>query len=216
MIKMKSICLLLAISLVFTSCGDSTLPNAGPVPADELASTQDFVASPDQDTASHIPLYIHKIPAASELNDTITSVGSVGPLPPPPMARIEAQALCRSYWVVEGYADSRASRPQKIAATGQWIQCFPDGTFKGGHWDKQTHSGKWHLTFQEKHPLLQLDSNVDRMDASWTMQLSRDQAKMALTRRNGFGPHFNSISSLWVELYDRPTREQFKNAHQGL
>ena len=39
---------------------------------------------------------------------------------------------------------------------------------------------------------------------------------MAVVRRNTFGPPFNSLSSKWIELYDRPTREQFKHMHQGL
>jgi hypothetical protein len=98
-----------------------------------------------------------------------------------------------------------------------WIQCFPNGTFRGGHWDKQTHAGAWYLTYNEKHPLLQLDSNVDRMDAIWEIQgLAGDQASIVVVRRNTFGPSHNSISSKWIELYDRPTREQFKNLHQGL
>lgn len=213
---MKNLLFCLICILASASCGDPDRSSGGLVPADALASTQDFVASPDQDTAQHIPLYLHKIPAEAELNDTITSVGGVGQLLPPPMGTLEAQILCQSYWVVEGYADSRASRPQKIAATGQWLRCFPNGTFQGGHWEKQTHSGRWYLTFQEKYPVLQLDSNVDRMDANWTFQYARDKSAIALTRRNDFGPRFNSLSTKWVELYDRPTREQFKNVHRGL
>jgi len=213
---MKNLFILLALYLCATSCTDPK-PSDGTVQADELASTKDFVASKDQDTARHIPLYIHKIPAEGELDNQTTSVGGFGQTIEPPMDRLEAQALCKSYWVVEGYADSRASRPQKVAATGQWIQCFPNGTFRGGHWDKQTHAGAWYLTYNEKHPLLQLDSNVDRMDAIWEIQgMSGDQASIVVVRRNTFGPHHNSISSKWIELYDRPTREQFKHVHQGL
>lgn len=213
---MKDLFILLALCLSVTSCGDST-PSDGTVQADELASTKDFVASKDQDTARHIPLYIHKIPAEGELDNQTTSVGGFGQTIEPPMERLEAQALCKSYWVVEGYADSRASRAQKVAATGMWLQCFPNGTFRGGHWDKQTHAGAWYLTYNEKYPLLQLDSNVDRMDAIWEIQgLAGDQASIVVVRRNTFGPSHNSVSSKWIELYDRPTREQFKNLHQGL
>ena len=213
---MKNLFFFLALSLALASCTDPK-PSDGTVPADELASTKDFVASKDQDTARHIPLYIHKIPADSELDTQTTAVGGFGQVIAPPMERLEAQALCKSYWVVEGYADSRASRAQKVAATGQWIQCFPNGTFRGGHWGKQTHAGAWYLTFNEKYPLLQLDSNVDRMDAIWEIQgFAGDQSAMAVVRRNTFGPHHNSVSSKWIELYDRPTREQFKNVHQGL
>jgi hypothetical protein len=205
---MKHLLALLALFLCVASC----IP-----PTDELASTKDFVASPDQDTARHIPLYIHQIPVESRIDSSLTSVGGFGQVIEPPISRPEAQALCNSYWVVQGYMDSHASRAQRKAATGQWIQCLPNGTFRGGHWDKQTHAGAWHLTFKEKFPLLQLDSNVDRMDATWEIQgFSGDQARMSVVRRNTFGPHHNSISSLWVELYDRPTREQFKDVHQGL
>lgn len=207
---------LLALGLTVFACKDSG-PTDGTVPADKLESTKDYVASADQDTARHVPLYIHKIPADSELDSQVTAVGEFGQVLQPPMERLEAQALCKSYWVVEGYADSRASRPQKVAATGQWIQCFPNGTFRGGHWDKQTHAGAWYLTYNEKYPLLTLDSNVDRMDATWEIQgFAGDQSAMALVRRNTFGPRHNAISAKWIELFDRPTREQFRHVHQGL
>jgi len=175
---MKNLFFFLALCLGVASCTDPKSTD-GTVPADELASTKDFVASADQDTARHVPLYIHKIPAESELNSQVTAVGAFGQVLQPPMERLEAQALCKSYWVVEGYAE--------------------------------------YLTFNEKYPLLTLDSNVDRRDAIWEIQgFAGDQSAMAVVRRNTFGPPFNSLSSKWIELYDRPTREQFKHMHQGL
>lgn len=213
---MKYLFLLAFLVTAIVSCTKAD-PKARITPANELASTKDFIASPDQDTARHIPLYIHKIPAEAEINDTLTAVGGYSQALPPPMGHAIAQALCGSYWVVEGYNDSRASRPQKIAGTGQWIKCHPDGTFAGGHWGKQTYAGVWYLTFNEKHPLLQLDANVDRMDAFWDIQgFRKDEGVMVLTRRNTFGLRHNSISAKWIALYDLPTREQFELVHQGL
>lgn len=215
--KMKHLFILLFAAFALASCTKTA--NDGTVPAEELESTASFVASPDQDTAKYVPLYIHKIPAASELNSATTAVGGFGQILAPPMDRLEAQMLCKSYWVVEGYADNDGSRPQKIAGTGQWIRCFPNGTFYGGHWGRQTHAGAWYLDYTQKYPRLTLDSNVDRMDAIWEMQaIAGDQTEMAWVRLSdtNFGFRHRPISAKWIELYDMPTKEQFAGIHSGL
>lgn len=215
---MKKLFYLPLLALFLTACGNDTASD-GTVPADQLASTADFVASADQDTAAYVPLYIHKIPAESEIDNSITSLGSFANLIVPPMEQLHAQMLTKSYWVVEGYADRDGSRAQKIAATGQWLQCFPNGSFRGGHWGKQTHAGAWYLNYQGRFPRLTLDSNVDRLDSVWEIQgVSGDQASMAWIRVNseGFGLQRRSLSVKLVELYDRPTKEQFAGVHGGL
>jgi len=214
---MKFLIHLLPLVLLLVACGNE--PSDGTVSADRLESTDDFVASSDQDTAKYRPLYLHKIPAESELTNATTSVGAFGQVLAPPMERLEAQMLTKSYWVIEGYADSDASREQKIAATGQWLQCFPNGTFYAGHWDRHTHSGAWYMDYQGRAPRLTLDSNVDRMDAVWEIQgMTGDQASMAWVRipDTGFGLYRGSLSVKVIELYDRPTRKQFANTHTGL
>lgn len=215
---MKHLLILLLVAFAATSCNNNAASD-GTTPVEELESTATFAASPDQDTAKYVPLYIHKIPAEDELNSATTAVGGFGQILAPPMDKIEAQMLCKSYWVIEGYADNDGSRPQKIAATGQWIQCFPNGTFYGGHWDRQTHAGAWYLDYTQEHPRLTLDSNVDRMDAIWEMQrISGDQTEMAWVRLSdtNFGVRHRPISAKWIELYDRPTKEQFAGIHGGL
>lgn len=184
-----------------------------------IESTASFVASPDQDTASYVPLYIHQIPPLEEINNDSTAFGQFEQRLPPPMDRTEAQVLTNSYWVMEGYADHEGSRQQRIAATGQWLRCLPDGSFQGGHWDRQTHSGLWYLHYNYKYPRLLLDSNVDRLDATWEIQgLSGDRSEMAWVRLSGevFGLPHRSISVRLIELYDRPTKEQFAGVHRGL
>lgn len=209
-INMKYLLFPLAVFALLTHC-------APPAP---LESTATFAASPDQDTASYVPLYIHQIPPIEEINNgDSTELGAYGQLFAPPMDKIEAQILTNSFWVVEGYADNEASRAQKIAGTGQWLKFLPSGYFHGGHWDRQTHSGVWYIHYNYKHPRLVLDSNVDRLDATWEMQaISGDQAEMAWVRLSGdvFGFPHSPFSIKLIELYDRPTKEQFAGVHQGL
>lgn len=216
---MKQFLLLLLATFTLFACGNNG-PKDGTTSADELESTASYVSSPDQDTATYIPLYIHKIPAPEELNASTTSVGAFGQVLAPPMDRVEAQMLTKSYWVIEGYADTKASRAQKIAGTGQWIRCFDNGTFYGGHWDRQTHAGSWYLDYStSKYPRLTLDSNVDRMDAVWEMQaIAGDQTEMAWSRISDskFGPYHRAFSVKLIELYDMPTKAQFAGVHGGL
>jgi hypothetical protein len=189
---------------------------AEPAPPESTAS---FAASPDQDTASYVPLYIHQIPPAEEIDNDSTELGKAGQRFPAPMEKLRAQLLTKSYWVFESYADHSGSKEQIIAGTGQWIQCFENGTFRGGHWERQTHSGVWYLHYNYKHPRLVLDSNVDRMDATWEMQgVSGDQSQMAWVRLSGdvFGVPHRSFHVRLVELFDRPTKEQFEGIHRGL
>jgi hypothetical protein len=189
---------------------------AQPAPPESTAS---FVASPDQDTARYVPLYIHQIPPAEEINNDSTEFGAFGQRLSPPMEKLRAKLLTKSYWVIEGYLDNESSGQQRIAATGQWIQCFDNGTFFGGHWGRQTHAGVWYLHYNHKFPRLILDSNVDRMDGTWDMQgLSPDHSEMSWVRLSGdvFGLPHRSISVRLVELYDRPTKKQFAGVHKGL
>lgn len=205
-------CFYLLLCLAVFACNESG-PSDGTVPADQLESTAAFAASPDQDTAAYYPLYIHKIPAESEINSPVTSQGGFGQVIAPSMQRIEEQMLVKSYWVVEGYADGKASRQQRMAGVGQWIRCFANGTFHGGHWDRQTHAGAWYMDYQGKNPKLMLDSNVDRMDSVWEIQgISGDQASMAMVRAGDtpFGFRWSPVSAKWIELYDMPTKAQFK------
>jgi len=106
---MKNFFYLLLCLAVF-ACTKTTSSD-GTVPANQLESTASFVASPDQDTARYSPLYIHKIPAESELNSPITALGEFGQVIAPSMQRVEEQMLVKSYWVVEGYADGNFRRP---------------------------------------------------------------------------------------------------------
>lgn len=202
----------LLIGLMVFACTDNASSD-GTVPADKLDSTASYVSSPDQDTARYYPLYIHKIPAESELNSPITSLGEFGQVIAPSLQRIEEQMLVKSYWVVEGYADGKASRFQRMAGVGQWIRCFANGTFHGGHWDRQTYAGAWYMDYQGKYPRLTLDANVDRMDSVWEIQgVSGDQASMAMIRPGdtNFGFKWSPVSAKWIELYDMPTKAQFK------
>jgi hypothetical protein len=215
---MKHLLLFSLFVLLLNGCNNNTSSD-GTTPADKLESTATFVASPDQDTAQYVPLYIHRIPAEEELNSATTAVGGFGQILAPPMERTEAQMLTKSYWVIEGYADNSGSRAQKIAGTGQWIRCFPNGTFYGGHWDRQTHAGAWYLDVSQKFPRLTLDSNVDRLDAVWEMQaIAGDQSQTAWVRlaNANFGSYHSPISAKWIELYDMPTKEQFAGIHSGL
>jgi len=205
-------CLYTLLCVLSFACNDGK-PSDGTVPVDQLESTASYVASPDQDTARYSPLYIHPIPAESELNSPVTALGGFGQVIAPTMQRLEEQMLVKSYWVVEGYADGKASRFQRMAGVGQWIRCFANGTFHAGHWNRQTHAGAWYMDYQGKHPQLMLDSNVDRMDSVWEIQgVSGDQASMAMVRTGDtpFGFKWSPVSAKWIELYDMPTREQFK------
>lgn len=206
---MKYLFCSLLVLVLLTHC-------AQPAPVESTAS---FAASPDQDTAHYVPLYIHQIPPAEEINNDTTAFGAFGPLFPAPMEKSEAQILTNSYWVIEGYADNQASRAQKIAGTGQWLKFSPSGTFSGGHWEKQTHAGVWYLHYNHKFPRLVIDSNVDRLDATWELQaISADRAEMAWVRLSGeaFGFAHPPFSVKLIELYDRPTKEQFAGVHGGL
>jgi hypothetical protein len=202
---------------LFFACGKDAKPVS--TSSARLATTYDFVASPDQDTASYMPLYLHPIPAAENLNSPTTTVGGYGQVLAPPMERFEAQVLTKSIWCFEFYSDSQASIPQKLAGSGQWFQFSPDGTFKAGHWGTQTYSGAWYLDFQGQFPILQLDANVDQMDSKWEIQgIAGDQAAMAWVRpsNSGFGPNRRPISCKLIELTSLPTKQQFAHLLQGL
>ncbi|MEO0731511.1 MAG: hypothetical protein AAFZ52_01650 [Bacteroidota bacterium] len=187
--------------------------------ADELVSTAAYVASPDQATSDYTPLYIHQIPQDKDLDAKVTPVGQYGQLMQPPMDKFESQVLTSGIWTFEFYLDDDASVPQKIAATGQWLQFFPDGTFKGGHWERQTHSGAWYPNYLEKDPVIQLDSNVDRLDAKWQIQsIGGDQEQMGWVRMpiKDWGPYHRSIPAKLIKLTSRPTRQQFARQLGGL
>lgn len=178
-----------------------------------VSSTAEFASSHDSDTAKYKPLFIHGIPTDDEMNSDRTGMGGHGRILPPDMSRTEAQVLTKSIWVFEFYIDSQASLPQTAQGTGQWMQFNPDGTFIAGHWQQQTHSGAWYLDYQEKFPKLTLDSNVDRMDAVWEIQaINAEQDNMGWRRvPDAFGPYRKSIMGKVIELYDRPTRQQFEH-----
>ncbi|MBC6995716.1 hypothetical protein QWY85_18130 [Neolewinella lacunae] len=209
---MKYPFLLFCFLILFTACtgdGKNASTNAG-----NLESTAAYVASRDQDTAQYKPLYLHQIPAAEDLNAVRTSLGGHGRAFLPDMTRTEAQVLTRNVWCFEFYNDNQASVPQKVAGTGQWFQFANDGTFKGGHWNRQTYAGVWYLDYQEKFPKLTLDANVDAMDAIWQVQaISGDQESMAWVRpsNSGFGPQRRPISAKLIMLTTLPTKEQFAN-----
>ena len=83
---MKHLLFFPLLVLLLNGCNNNTSSD-GTVPADQLESTADYVASPDQDTARYVPLYIHRIPAAEELNSATTAVGGFGQILAPPMER---------------------------------------------------------------------------------------------------------------------------------
>lgn len=205
---MKNITLFLLCALFLAGCqSDGTTVNSG-----DLESTYTYVASPDQDTAKYKPLYLHDIPA--DVDAQVTAVGAFGQQAPPPLNRYEAQVLTKGIWVTEFYVDKYASRAQKMAGTGQWLQFFGDGTFKGGHWGMQTHAGVWYLNFTTEKPTIIVDSNVDNMDAWWEIHgITGNQDAMSWRRvpeaAPEFGPYRKSIMVKMMELSDLPTKEQF-------
>lgn len=208
---MKYFSLAVLSLLILASCQDASSSNAT---SGNLKSTYPLVASPDQDTATYVPLYLHDIP--SDVNAQVTEVGSHGPKSPPPLNRYEGQVLTKSIWVTEFYVDKYASRAQKMAGTGQWLQFYGDGTFKGGHWQEQTHAGVWSINFTTEKPTLVLDSNVDNLDAWWEIHgITGAQDAMSwrrvpeATSEYNFGPYRKSIMVKMMELVDLPTKEQF-------
>jgi len=205
---MKYLTLVIFCALFLASCQD----NGSGAASGELESTYQDVASPDQDTAKYVPLYLHDIP--SDVNAQVTEVGAYGQQMPPPLNRYEGQVLTKGIWVTEFYVDKFASRAQKMAGTGQWLQFFGDGTFKGGHWQKQTHSGVWYLNYGTEKPTLIIDSNVDNLDAWWEIHgITSSQDAMSWRRvpeaAPEFGPYRKSIMTKMMELNDLPTKEQF-------
>lgn len=202
------LCLLLA-------CNNQ--PTDGLTPPSQLRSTIDFAGSPDQDQTDYVPLYIHKIPAKDEINNNVTAVGGFGQILAPPANDSRVRLLTESYWMIDKYADNEATRPQRIAATGQWIRCFDNGTFYGGHWDRQTHAGAWYLdTSTGPHPRLTLDSNVDRLDAIWELQaIANDGQEFAAVRLNEptFGYPHRPFSAHWIKILEMPTKTQFADYH---
>ena len=206
---MKHLTLIFLCVLFLAGCQENNGTNS-----DSLKSTYPLVASPDQDTAKYVPLYLHDIP--SDVNAQVTEVGSHGPKSPPPLNRYEGQVLTKGIWVTEFYVDKYASRAQKMAGTGQWLKFLGDGTFQGGHWQEQTHAGVWSINFTTEKPTLVLDSNVDNLDAWWEIHgITGAQDAMSwrrvpeATSLYNFGPYRKSIMVKMMELVDRPTKEQF-------
>lgn len=186
---------------------------------DEAESTASYVASPDQDTASYVPLYLHDIPAPDVINAATTPYGGYGQILLPPLDKPTTQLLLTGYWVIEFYIDNRASRQQRLAGTGQWLLFQPDGTFTGGHWDRQTHAGAWYLNYNTQYPTLTLDSNVDQLDAVWEMQrIAADKENMGWRRFYDvdFGPRRGSIILKLNRLDNMPTKEQYAHQLKGL
>lgn len=178
----------------------------------DYESTAAFAASHDQDTARYRPLYIFKVPPAEQLGESATDLGRYGTVIRPETNRAEVQVLLKNTWVMEFYVDTDASLPQRMAGTGQWLQFNADGTFRGGHWDRETHRGAYYLDYQGRYPKLTLDSNVDAMDAIWEIQaINGEQDAMSWRRTNEtkFGPYRRSVLVKLIELYDLPTKEQF-------
>lgn len=192
---------LLLLALSFTACGDN---GKNPTPLSKLEMTF-------EDTASYQPLFYHPILPATELSAQNTAIGGYGQQLQPPMQRSIAQLLTRSYWVMEFYHDRAASIPQRKLGKGQWFQFNPDGTFRGGHWENQTHSGLWYLLFDGEKTFLTIDSNVDRLDARWDIQaVNGDEDAMGWVRTEAFGPRTPyGVSVKMIELFDPPTKAQF-------
>lgn len=208
---MKYLLTCLTALALLTACQTDSTTNTT---TDDLRSTYSFAASTDQDTASYQPLYLHDIPA--NVNAQVTEVGAFGQKTPPPLNRYEGQVLTKGIWVTEFYVDKYASRAQKIAGTGQWLQFFGDGTFKGGHWQEQTHAGVWSINFSTEKPTIVLDSNVDNLDAWWEIHgITGSQDAISLRRvpeatsLYNFGPYRKSIMMKVIELTELPTKAQF-------
>lgn len=163
------------------------------------------------DTAAYRPLYVHPLLADAELNSPNTALGGFGKILPQPMERMETQLLTQSYWVMEFYHDSYGSGQQRLNGQGQWLKFKSDGTFIGGHWDRQTHAGAWYILFDGPEVYLTLDSNVDRQDAKWHIQaINGERNAMGWVRTPDFGPRTpRAIQAKMIELYDMPTKAQF-------
>jgi len=163
------------------------------------------------DTAEYQPLYVHPVLVEQELNSQYTSQGAYGQIMAPPMERLEAQILTRTYWVFEFYHDPNGSIAQRKVGQGLWYRFQPDGSFIGGHWDRQTHSGLWYLTYDGDKVFITIDSNVDRHDGKWDIQaIGREQDTMAWVRTYDFGTRTRSpIQGKLIELFNVPTKEQF-------
>ncbi|MFT5998217.1 MAG: hypothetical protein ACI81P_000669 [Neolewinella sp.] len=56
-----------------------------------------------------------------EIKSDSTGLSVFGQRLAPPMEKLRAQLLTKSYGVIESYADQSGSRGQKIAGTGQWL-----------------------------------------------------------------------------------------------
>ena len=201
------------IALILCSCGPDQAPRQR-----DVVSTASFAASLDQDTANYVPLYLHPIPFEEELNAPQSSFGGYGQVLAPPMDKFQAQVLNSGTWVYEFYVDSQASLGQRQAGTGQWLEFRPDGTFVGGHWDRQTHSGAYYLNLQGEYPRLTLDSNVDRLDADWDIQgttAEQDQMSWRRVTDSKFGPYRKSVLCKMMKMDGRPTKKQFANLYRG-
>jgi hypothetical protein len=73
--------------------------------------------------------------------------------------------------------------------------------------------------YNNKFPRLVLDSNLDRLDATWEMKrISGNQSEMAWVRLSGeaFGFPHRPFHVKLIELFDRPTKKQFAGVHQEL
>ncbi|MEM9836006.1 MAG: hypothetical protein AAF828_05860 [Bacteroidota bacterium] len=201
---MNRFSLLLSVGLLcfYWGCGNGSKKNPPKLSTGEVTVV---------DTATYQPLYIHKVLAESELNAKNTAQGGYGQAMLPPMTYPTAQLLTRNYWVAEFYHDSHASVEQRKRGQGQWFQFNPDGTFIGGHWDRQTHAGAWYLINDTGKTYLQIDSNVDRLDATWDVQaIGSEQEAMGWVRTTKFGPRTpKSITVKMIELFNMPTKQQF-------
>ncbi len=163
------------------------------------------------DTAAYQPLYIHPLLAEQELNSQYTALGAYGQIAPPAMQTRMPQILTKSYWVVEHYYDSHASIPQRRRGNGQWFLFNKDGSFMGGHWERQTHSGVWYVQPDGQKNYLIIDSNVDRLDSKWELQaINGEEDAMGWVRQNDFGPKVpKSVVVKMIELYNIPSKAQF-------
>lgn len=199
---MKQVTLLVATLLMLLSGCVDNAKNPTPISTGEKTF---------QDTALYQPLYIHTKLGAQELNAQTTSQGGYGQIMNPPMNRTEPRMLTRDYWVVEFYHDSFASVEQRKRGKGQWFQFNPDGSFIGGQWEEQTHSGLWYMIYDGDKKYITLDSNVDRLDGKWDMQaIGGEEDAMGWVRSIEFGPRTpKSVTIKLITLTDRPTKQQF-------
>lgn len=63
--------------------------------------------------------------------------------------------------------------PKEQPFTGHWIKLDPDGTFKSGIYDKQTHTGKWTYNHDATTLLLQPDTK-DYKTTEWKVIFNDD------------------------------------------